>query len=314
MRGSGTAVLFPGQGSQSVGMLAALAEASSLVKQTFEQASEVLAYDLWGICQQGPEALLNRTETTQPAMLAADIATWRVWTDRGGPEPAMFAGHSLGEYPALVAAGCMDFEDALRMVALRGKLMQSAVPEGAGAMAAVLGLEDEVLDEICQQASGQEVVACANFNAPGQVVIAGHLEAVERAAALAGERGAKRVLMLPVSVPAHSALMQPAAGELEAALRSIALHPPRIPVIQNADVRAHEDPAAIVDALVRQLWQPVQWTRTIGYMLDRGINRYLECGPGKVLAGLNRRISRESAVTALTDMVAIEAALEDSKS
>jgi [acyl-carrier-protein] S-malonyltransferase len=307
-------MLFPGQGSQSVGMLAELAEASSLVMQTFEQASEVLAYDLWEICQQGPEAQLNRTETTQPAMLAAGIATWRVWTDRGGPEPAMFAGHSLGEYPALVAAGCMDFEDALRMVSLRGKLMQTAVPEGAGAMAAVLGLEDEVLDEICRQASAHEVVSCANFNAPGQVVIAGHRQAVERAAALAAERGARRVLMLPVSVPAHSALMQPAAGELEAALRSIALRAPRIPVIQNADVRTHEDPSAIVDALVRQLWQPVQWTRTIGHMVVQGIDRFLECGPGNVLAGLNRRISRESAVTALTDMAVIEAALEDSKS
>lgn len=305
-----TAFLFPGQGSQSLGMLAGLADASAVVLETFEQASGALGYDLWSLVQQGPEEQLNHTEITQPAMLTAGIATWRAWQDRGGALPSLFAGHSLGEYSALVAAGAMRFTDAVNIVRLRGQLMQAAVPDGTGAMAAVLGLDDEVLAKICTEAAQGEVVSCANFNAPGQVVIAGDQLAVARAAEAAQAAGAKRVIPLPVSVPSHTALMEAAAGELRGALESIELQPPVTPVIQNADVRAWDEPAEIINALVRQLSQPVRWTGTIEYMIEQGVTRFVECGPGKVLAGLNRRISRESAIIALTDMDSIEAALE----
>lgn len=314
MATSQTAFLFPGQGSQSLGMLAGLADASAVVLETFEEASRELAYDLWSLVQQGPEEQLNSTEVTQPAMLTAGIASWRVWQDRGGPRPALFAGHSLGEYSALVAAGAMRFADAVNIVRLRGQLMQAAVPDGTGAMAAVLGLDDAVLARVCAEAAQGEVVSCANFNAPGQVVIAGHRGAVARAGEAAQAAGAKRVIPLPVSVPSHCALMEAAAGELRAALESIELQAPATPVIQNADVSAWDEPAEIINALVRQLSQPVRWTETIEHMLEQGVTRFVECGPGKVLAGLNRRISRESTVTALTDMAAIEAALEDSRS
>jgi [acyl-carrier-protein] S-malonyltransferase len=310
MASPNTAFLFPGQGSQAVGMLALLAETSAEVARTFAVASEVLGYDLWALCQHGPEERLNRTEVTQPAMLAAGIATWRAWKERGGRAPMLFAGHSLGEYSALVAAECMQFADAVRMVAVRGRLMQAAVPEGAGAMAAVLGLDDEVLVKVCAEAAQGEVVSCANFNAPGQVVIAGQRAAVDRAGALAREAGAHRVVMLPVSVPSHCALMRPAADALRAELQSIPLNAPRTPVVQNADVRAFSDPESIIDALVRQLWQPVRWTETISYMVGQRVGHFIECGPGKVLAGLNRRISRDSGVTALLDLASFELAQE----
>jgi [acyl-carrier-protein] S-malonyltransferase len=305
-----TAFLFPGQGSQSIGMLAELATAHEAVEATFAEASAVLGYDLWKVCQDGPEERLNRTETTQPAMLAAGIATWRVWLELGGGKPAWMAGHSLGEYSALVAAGVMRFSDAVAAVAERGRLMQAATPQGVGAMAAVLGLEDEQLQDICRQAANSDVVSCANFNAPGQVVIAGHAEAVQRACGLAREAGARRAIMLPVSVPSHCALMKPAAEGLARVLQGLQLRAPECRILHNADVSEHADAAAMRDVLARQLWQPVRWTDTIRALTERGVTRFLECGPGKVLAGLNRRISRAAETLALTESAALKAAID----
>ncbi len=307
-----TAFLFPGQGSQSLGMLSSIAAEFHVVAETFAQASEVLGYELWDVCQNGPVEQLNRTETTQPAMLAAGIATWRVWTENGGPDPDLMAGHSLGEYSALVAAGVISFGDAIAIVALRGRVMQEAIPEGVGAMAAILGLDDASVAEICTEQARDQVVSCANFNSPGQVVIAGHRQAVERVCEAAGAAGARRAIMLPVSVPSHCALMQPAAERLEEALSSITLHPGRIPVIQNVDVQAHGNTAAVANALTRQLWQPVRWSETIQQLTSQGVEKFVECGPGKVLAGLNRRICRGSEITALADAAAINASLERS--
>ena len=304
-----TAFLFPGQGSQSVGMLAELAGEHPVVEETFAAASGVLGYDLWEICQAGPADSLNRTEVTQPAMLAAGIATWRAWLAGGGARPDFMAGHSLGEYSALVAAGVIGFEDAVATVAERGRLMQEATPEGTGAMAAVLGLEDQQLVDICADLSGDAVVSCANFNSPGQVVIAGHAGAVEAACDRAREAGARRALMLPVSVPSHCALMKPAAEKLAQTLVAVALRSATVPVLQNADVAAHATAEAVRDALARQLWQPVRWTETVRSLVGQGVTRFVECGPGKVLVGLNRRITRESETIALTDAAAIEAAL-----
>jgi len=307
-----TAFLFPGQGSQSVGMLSELAAAFPEVEATFGEASAVLGYDLWAVCREGPEERLNRTETTQPAMLAAGIATWRCWRAGGGPDPDIMAGHSLGEYSALVAAGVMDFADAVRTVALRGRLMQEATPEGVGAMAAIIGLDDEIVSGICKGYEGEGIVSCANFNAPGQVVIAGHRQAVDQVCEIAAAAGARRAIPLPVSVPSHCALMKPAAERLRAHLEGLALAPGIIPVVQNADVRAFEDAAQVVDALARQLWQPVRWTETVLHLAGQGVARFVECGPGRVLAGLNRRISRDSAVSALTDPAALAGVLEES--
>ncbi len=305
-----TAFLFPGQGSQSVGMMSALADDFGLVQDTFEEASVVLGYDLWSVVTDGPEDELNKTETTQPAMLVSGIATWRVWQHLGGARPDFFAGHSLGEYTALVASGVIGFTDAVSIVAERGRLMQQATPAGTGAMAAVLGLEDTVLRDICSQVENGGVVACANYNAPGQVVISGSREAVERAGELAKEAGARRVLPLPVSVPSHCALMKPAAAKLQDVLLAAHFSDSSIPVIQNADVRPYHDAEQVREALARQLWQPVRWTETITSLLDSGVSRFVECGPGKVLAGLNRRISRGSTVFALTGLDTINKALE----
>ena len=306
---SKTAFLFPGQGSQSLGMLSVMAEEYTAVMETFAQASAVLGYDLWDVCQNGPEERLNRTETTQPAMLAGGIAIWRVWKELSGADPDIMAGHSLGEYSALVAAGVMDYKDAIGIVAQRGSLMQDATPEGVGAMAAILGLDDEVLAGVCTEQAGDEIVSCANFNSPGQVVIAGHRQAVERVCQTATAVGARRAIMLPVSVPSHCVLMKCAAEQLRAELEQICLNDADIPVVQNADVKAHQSTADIIDALARQLWQPVQWAATILYLKGQGVERFIECGPGKVLAGLNRRISRESETTALTGPSAINDAL-----
>jgi [acyl-carrier-protein] S-malonyltransferase len=294
-----SAFLFPGQGSQSLGMLAGLAEQFPEVGETFSAASEVLGYDLWSLCQQGPEERLNQTEMTQPAMLAAGVATWRAWKAQGGFDPDYMAGHSLGEYSALVAAGSLDFEAAIALVAERGRLMQAATPPGAGAMAAVLGLEDEVLSRLCEEAAGGEIVSCANFNSPGQVVIAGNRAAVERACALAGEAGARKAIPLAVSVPSHCALMRPAADRLADRLRSVNVDSPGIRVLHNVDVEVHEDPDEIRRALVQQLWRPVRWSGTILSLAAMGVTHFAECGPGKVLTGLNRRISREITSTAL---------------
>lgn len=301
-----TAFLFPGQGSQSLGMLSELATEFSEVEQTFSEASSVLGYDLWSVCQKGPEERLNQTEVTQPAMLAAGVATWRVWKAQDGFEPDFLAGHSLGEYSALVAAGSLSFEQTIALVAERGRLMQSATPSGAGAMAAVLGLDDQALAEVCERAAGDDIVSCANFNSPGQVVIAGDRAAVDRACALASEAGARRAIPLAVSVPSHCALMRPAADVLATRLESVELTQGGVPVLHNVDVLEHSDPADIRQALVNQLWQPVRWSATVQALVARGVTHFAECGPGKVLAGLNRRISREVTTVALLTGTEIE--------
>jgi [acyl-carrier-protein] S-malonyltransferase len=300
-----TAFLFPGQGSQSVGMLSSLAASGPWVTETFNEASEALGLDLWQLCQHGPEQELNRTEHTQPAMLAADIATWRAWLAMGGFQPQQLAGHSLGEYAALVAAGSLDFVAAVRLVALRGRLMQEATPEGVGAMAAILGMEDAELEAICAAQAGSEVVSCANYNAPGQVVIAGHRAAVERVCEAAKQAGARRALPLPVSVPSHCQLMAGAADQLGEALHGLVVQAPRIPVWHNADVARHDNADHIRSALARQLWMPVRWTATIAALQQAGVGRFFECGPGKVLAGLNKRIDREAHTVALVDAQSI---------
>ncbi|HMB59665.1 MAG TPA: ACP S-malonyltransferase [Xanthomonadales bacterium] len=299
---SKTAFLFPGQGSQSVGMLSELAGQSALVKQTFDQASEVLGRDLWKLTQDGPEEQLNQTETTQPAMLAAGIACWRAWKEGGGFDPDFMAGHSLGEYSALVAAGCLEFADAVLVVSERARLMQSAVPTGSGAMAAIIGLENEPLEQVCAEAAQGGVVSCANFNSPGQVVIAGDTGAVGRACALALEAGARRAIPLAVSVPSHCALMRDAARTFSATLNQIAFQSSGIPVLHNVDGRARGDADAIRSALENQMWQPVRWVETIEELARKGVSRLAECGPGKVLAGLNRRISRDLESVALFDL------------
>jgi [acyl-carrier-protein] S-malonyltransferase len=299
-----TAFLFPGQGSQSVGMMAGLAQFPE-VKQTFDAASAALGEDLWKLVTEGPAETLNQTTYTQPAMLAADIATWRVYLAQGGVRPAAMAGHSLGEIAALTAAGALDFADAVKLTRFRAEAMQNAVPEGVGAMAAVLGLDDDVVRAVCAEAAQGEVLEAVNLNSPGQVVIAGNQAAVERGMALAKEKGAKRALPLPVSVPSHSALMKPAADQFRAYLESVDLRAPEIPVLQNADVQAYSDPVAIKDALARQLHSPVRWVETVQALAAQGVERCVECGPGKVLAGLGKRINDIPCV-ALVDEAALQ--------
>lgn len=294
-----TAFLFPGQGSQSLGMMSELAAERAEVEATFREASDAVGFDLWALAQEGPEAILNRTKNTQPVMLAADIATWRVWRAIDGPMPAAMAGHSLGEYAALVAAGAIDFPIAMRLVRRRGELMQNAVPVGEGAMAAVIGLEDEVLEALCDAHAADEIVSCANYNAPGQVVIAGDAAAVARVCDAALEAGARRAVKLPVSAPSHCALMREAAQAFGAELEAVDLRAPEIPVVHNADVGRHTRPDAIRTILRRQLWQPVRWTATIRHLVGEGVQAFAECGPGRVLSGLNRRIDRGAASTAL---------------
>ncbi len=303
------AFVFPGQGSQSVGMLAELGE-QSLVKETFAQASEVVGFDLWELVQKGPEAELNDTANTQPAMLAAGVAIWRLWQQRGGENPVVMAGHSLGEYTALVCAGAVDFEEAVALVRERGRYMQEAVPPGEGAMAAILGLDDEQVIAICERAAEGEVVAAVNFNSPGQVVVAGAAGAVSRAVDLAKEEGAKRAIVLPVSVPSHCALMRDAARRLEERLKEVTIRSPEVPVVNNVDVMAERDPEAIRDALVRQLYSPVRWVETIRCLAERGVDSLVECGPGKVLAGLNRRIDRGMKVFPVYDEDSLKNAFE----
>lgn len=313
MRASFAAV-FPGQGSQSVGMLSAWAEGQPVIAQTFREASEALGYDLWRIVSEGPDAELNRTEVTQPAMLAAGVAAWRVWQAEGGPMPLCMAGHSLGEYTALVCAGSIDFADGVRLVAERGRLMQEAVPEGQGAMAAVLGLEDDVVRAACLDASqGTEVVEAVNFNSPGQVVIAGSAAAVARAFALLAKRGAKRVVPLPVSVPSHSSLMREAAEKMAKVLESVEIRSPAIPVLHNVDAAEHADPAALRAALVRQLHSPVLWVDSVRAMRARGAKALVEFGPGKVLVGLAKRIARELSAYPVFDAATFETAMHATK-
>ena len=285
------AMVFPGQGSQTVGMLAELAGDYPIVQETFKQASEVLGYDLWQLVQEGPAEELNKTWQTQPALLTASVAVYRVWQQKY-PElkPEVMAGHSLGEYSALVCAGVLDFQDAVKLVELRGKLMQQAVPEGTGAMYAIIGLDNDAIISACKQAEQGEVVSAVNFNSPGQVVIAGAKAAVERAAALCKEAGAKRALPLAVSVPSHCALMKPAADQLSVSLESITLKAPVVAVLNNVDVKAETDAVAIRNALVRQLYSPVRWTETVEKMAQNGVEVLVEVGPGKVLNGLTKRI------------------------
>jgi [acyl-carrier-protein] S-malonyltransferase len=283
------AFVFPGQGSQAIGMLAGLAQEHSLIADTFAEASEALGYDLWSLCQEGPEADLNRTDRTQPAILAASVALWRLWCANSEVRPAFVAGHSLGEYSALVAAEVIGFADALRLVERRGQLMQQAVPEGQGGMAAILGLEDQQIVEICARAAQGEVVSAVNFNAPGQVVIAGQASAVERAIEQCKAAGAKRAIALPVSVPSHCALMKPAAEQLSGDLDALSWQQPGITLVQNVSARPAADLDSLRQQLVEQLYNPVRWVESIEWMASQGVTDLVECGPGRVLSGLNKR-------------------------
>ena len=305
------AFVFPGQGSQSVGMLAELGAAEPMVRDTFAEASEVLGYDLWALCQDGPESDLGATERTQPAMLAAGVATWRVWVQLGGPRPLAMAGHSLGEYTALVCADAMDFRTAIDVVRFRGQVMQQAVPLGQGAMAAILGLEDTDLDAACREAAQGEVVEPVNFNAPGQTVIAGNATAVARAIDAARALGARRAVLLPVSVPSHSSLMLGAADRLAEKLATVDVRMPNVPDVYTVDVRRHASPEGIRQSLKEQLFKPVRWADTVRAMIAGGATTFVECGPGKVLTSLNRRIERkpELRMLALEDTASIAAAL-----
>jgi [acyl-carrier-protein] S-malonyltransferase len=305
--------VFPGQGSQSLGMLGELNEAFPLVSQTYQEASDALGLDLWALVSNGPLADLNLTHNTQPAMLAAGVSVWRVWKQQGGAAPALMAGHSLGEYSALVCAGALDFADAARLVAERGRFMQEAVPQGDGAMAAILGLEDDQIKSVCRQAAENEVVEAVNFNAPGQVVIAGGRAAVERCIELAKQAGAKRALPLPVSVPSHCSLMKPAAIRLAERLAEIQIDSPTIPVLHNVSVEAVDDPGQIRAMLSMQLYNPVRWVETVREMQARGIESSLEMGPGKVLAGLNKRIVKTMKALPVFDSATLAKALEETQ-
>jgi len=303
------AFVFPGQGSQAVGMLADIAAAWPVVRETFAEASEALGYDLWALTQDGPESELNQTEKTQPALLTAGVALWRAWQQQGGKTPDFLAGHSLGEYTALVAADSLSLADGVRLVALRGQLMQQAVPAGEGAMAAILGLDDAAVQQACLEASTVGVVAAVNYNAPGQVVIAGSTAAVARAIEILKAAGAKRALPLPVSVPSHCALMQPAAEKLREALAAVSFSAPVIPVVQNVGARIEADTDAIRAALVRQLYNPVLWVGSVEALAGLGVGRVLECGPGKVLCGLNKRIVKELETASLENVASFQAEL-----
>ena len=303
------AIVFPGQGSQSVGMLADLYQQFDVVKDTFTEASNALGYDLWALVFNGPEADLNETHRTQPALLTASVAVWRLWQQQGGAQPAYFAGHSLGEYSALVCAGVLSLADAVKLVEKRGNYMQLAVPAGVGAMSAIIGLDDAAIAVACEQAAQGEVVSPVNYNSPGQVVIAGHKAAVERAGELCKAAGAKRALPLPVSMPSHCALMRPAADKLAGDLAALNFNSAVIPVINNVDVAIAADAAAVKDALVRQLYSPVQWTQTIEWLAAQGVTNVLELGAGKVLSGLVKRIDKNITAASVGDVAALQAAL-----
>ncbi len=303
------ALVFPGQGSQSLGMLADIAADHAVIETTFREASEVLGQDLWQLCQTGTTEEINRTDITQPLLLTAGVALWRLWNELEGPQPVCVAGHSLGEYTALVAASAIEFTAAVKLVNLRGKYMQEAVPAGVGSMAAVLGLADEQIVEICEQAAQNQIVSAVNFNSPGQVVIAGHAEAVDRAIKMCKDAGAKRALALAVSVPSHCELMRPAADKLQQALEQIEVNQPNIPVVQNVSATVQQTPQAIKQSLVEQLYRPVLWVDCVNSMVDQGVEQVIECGPGKVLSGLNKRISRQLNVTSIGDLSGLEKSL-----
>jgi [acyl-carrier-protein] S-malonyltransferase len=303
------AFVFPGQGSQSIGMFDAWA-GNAAVSEVVGRASEALGQDLAALVASGPAEELNLTTNTQPVMLTAGVAVYRAWLDAGGLPPALVAGHSLGEYSALTAGRALSLEDGVRLVRVRADAMQAAVPVGTGGMAAVLGLDDDVVRAVCAKAAQGEVVEAVNFNAPAQVVIAGHKAAVERACELAKAEGAKRALVLPVSAPFHSSLLKPAAAVLENALAGISLQTPQIPLVNNVDVQSPSEPAAIKDALVRQAWHPVRWVETLQAMKEQGVTHVVECGPGKVLAGLTKRIDRDLVGLSITDPASLQAALD----
>lgn len=304
------ALVFPGQGSQSLGMLGDLAAQYSIITDTFKEASDALGQDLWAIAQEGPEAVLNSTENTQPVLLTSSVALWRLWQQQGGGAPSVVAGHSLGEYSALVCAGAISLADGVRLVRLRGELMQAAVPAGTGAMAAILGLDDAAVVSACEQAAQGAVVSAVNFNCPGQVVIAGEKAAVERGVEACKEAGAKRAVELPVSVPSHCALMKPAAEKLAEALADIEITLPAIKLIHNVNASTCESVAELRELLVQQLYSPVRWTESVQAMLALGVDRTVECGPGKVLSGLNKKVDRSLTVLNIGDSAGLEKALE----
>lgn len=303
------AFVFPGQGSQTVGMLADLAQEYPIVRDTFAEASAALGYDLWDLVQNGPDTELNKTEKTQPALLTAGVAVFRAWEQAGGRRPDYLAGHSLGEYTALVAAGSLSLADGVRLVAERGRLMQQAVPAGEGAMAAIIGLDDDAVVKCCEEASSAGVVSAVNFNAPGQVVVAGAKAAVEKAIELLKAAGAKRALPLPVSVPSHCALMKPAAEQLKPQLDAAAFNAPSIPVVQNVAARVEDNVDAMRDVLIQQLYSPVLWVKSVEQLAALGVTQALECGPGKVLCGLNKRIVKELECASLESVDSFKAAL-----
>ena len=307
------ALIFPGQGSQSVGMLAELSEMHPSMKASFDEASDGAGVDLWALSQAGPEEMLNRTEYTQPALLAAGVAVWRLWNAQGGTKPSVLAGHSLGEYTALVAAGALSLKDGAHLVRIRGQLMQDAAPAGVGAMAAVLGAEDALVLEVCEAVSGAEVVVPANFNSPGQIVIGGHAAAVDAALAMLAGKGVRKAVKLAVSVPSHTPLMREAANRLAETMAGLHWNLPALPVVQNVDAKTHGSVEAIRDALVRQLYLPVQWTGCVQALAARGVNRIGECGPGKVLAGLAKRIDKSLDARALGTPADFAGAIEEWK-
>ncbi|HEX5394303.1 MAG TPA: ACP S-malonyltransferase [Rhodocyclaceae bacterium] len=302
------ALVFPGQGSQSLGMMNAYGD-SAVVRKTFDEASAALGRDLWQLVAEGPAEALNQTVNTQPLMLTAGVAVYRLWQEKGGPVPAMVAGHSLGEYSALVASGVLTLADAVPLVELRAKAMQEAVPAGEGAMAAILGMDPETIKQICAESEQGQVVQAVNFNAPEQTVIAGHAAAVQRAADACKAKGAKRAVMLPVSAPFHCSLMQPAAEKLKLRLEALTLNVPQIPVVNNVDVAVVTDPAQIKDALVRQAAAPVRWVETMQAMQRAGVTQVLECGPGKVLSSVAKRCADGIVGVAMADLAGLEAAL-----
>lgn len=304
------AFVFPGQGSQHVGMLADLAAGSSIITECFTEASEVLGYDLWDLCQNDPDSSLAKTEVTQPALLTASVSLWRLWQDRSDIRPTMMAGHSLGEYSAMVCSGALGFADAVKLVRSRGQYMQAAVPEGEGAMAVIIGLEDDAVVAVCDEAAQGQVVAAVNYNSPGQIAIAGNAEAIERAMAIAKDKGAKRAMPLAVSVPSHCALMKPAAKQLAADLESIQISKPNVSVVQNVAAEPCDDPEQIRENLVAQLYSPVRWSESVQLMIDRGVNTLIEVGPGKVLCGLAKRIDRSITALPVAESADFSSALE----
>lgn len=307
------AMVFPGQGSQEIGMLKELSEVYPIVQEIFSEASSVLGYDLWNLVQEGSAEKLGQTWVTQPALLAASVAIFKVWQQKEGAKPHFMAGHSLGEYSALVCAGVIDFRDAIKLVELRGKLMQEAVPVGTGAMYAIIGLDNDVVVKACKEAAQGQVVSPVNFNSPGQIVIAGNKEAVERAAILCKEAGAKRALPLAVSVPSHCELMKPAADKLAEKLKTISFQEPQYSVINNVDVKIETSAQAIKDALIAQLYSPVRWTEIVEFMANQGTTLLVEMGPGKVLTGLTKRIIKTLSGCSVNDPTSLDAALESVK-